>query len=81
MSKEVNSLSHNYLSYFDCNNQRLYKNDYVIYRGLLYQIKKRNDKYYICRDKDRFGYRVTIPLEEALSDSEGKLVFYQHGNE
>lgn len=67
--------------YFDSNNKKLHLDDYVIYKGCLYEIKKRNDKYYICRDKDRIDYRVTIPLEEALSDSEGKLIFHQHGIE
>ena len=69
------------IPYFDSNYKKLHLDDYVIYKGCLYQIKKRIDIYYICRDKDRIGYRVTIPLEEALSDTEGKLIFYQHGNE
>lgn len=69
------------IPYFDSNYKKLHLDDYVIYKGCLYQIKKRNDIYHICRDKDRIGYRVTIPLEEALIDTEGKLIFYQHGNE
>lgn len=67
------------LPYFDCEYKRLHLDDFVIYQGSLYKIKRRNDIYCICRDKDIIDYKEIIPLEDALKNVDGKLKFHQHG--
>lgn len=80
-NRKIVILSDKSISYFDNNYKRLHLDDYVIYQGCLYEIKKINDIYYICRNKDRLGvgYKENIPLEEALKNVDGKLKFHQHG--
>lgn len=67
------------IPYFDCDYKRLHLDDFVIYQGSLYKIKRRNDIYCICRDEDIIDYKEIIPLEDALKNVDGKLKFYQHG--
>ena len=81
------------LLYFDCNNNRLYLNDYVIYHNRLYTIKSEHDvsdkKDSLDRNETLYLYKClyggtktkSITLKEALKDKEGKLTFYCHDYE
>ena len=81
------------LPYFDCNNNRLYLNDNVIYHNHLHTIRKeqdtsdkkdsldRNETYYLYKCLYGGTNIKSILLEEALKDKDGRLTFYCHDYE